>query len=554
MLKQLIISNFILIEEHSLFFESGFTSITGETGAGKSIFVGALSMLLGKKGDATFVRQGANKSVIEGHFSALSDRAIEWLEQKDLLEETETCILRREINISGRSRSFVNDTPVTLSELAELSSLLLDIHSQHENLSLTGASFQLRLVDKLLDKASILTDYVNSYNLYKEAEKHLIDLKASIQKNQEDYDYNLFKYKELREAKLKEGEEDVLTKQELELRYSTDIKQALWLASSSIDNDEGGTIAALKRAEHSLDSIIDNYPLAESFLERLSSCRIELQDIASDLYTKGDSIDSNPQLLEEVSQRLDYLNTLLYKYKVSSVKELLELFAILSEKIEQYDNQDFLLQEANKNYKEARVKLDEKARLLSEERRKTAEQIAQSLTKELHLLELPHAQIRLDIVPTKEPLATGCDEVHLLFSANGKEELRPIGSVASGGEIARVMLSIKALLTEKDDLPTILFDEIDTGISGKVADRMGKILHSMGEKMQVIAITHLPQIAARSKQQIAIEKKYDANEKAHTLLKILSPQEREEEIARLISGDTITNAGLTAAKELLNND
>ncbi len=555
MLSQLTISNFVLIDHLSVSFSSGYTSVTGETGAGKSLFVGALSLLLGRRSDSSVIKQGSNKCYVEGEFTTIPNQAREWLTTNELsFDFGDSCVIRREINTTGRGRCFINDTPVSLTQLGELSALLLDIHSQHQNLSLTGSSFQMRMVDKMLPSLTPLQNYEEAYSLYKIAQKDLAQLSEEIQKGREEYDYNLFKYNELTEAQLRDNEEIELVEQEQQLSHADEIKTHLYGSINYLDGDTHGGLSLLLQAERALQAAAQRMGSLEEYAERLHSCRIELNDISSDLGSIAENIEADPALLEQVTDRLDLLHTLIQKYRVSNSRELIELRDQLKEQLQRHEDQDDLLREARQRLEYAQSNMDAAAAQLSEVRKKAAEQIAQRLTKDLHQLEMPHALIEIAIDPTPSPTPNGYDRVTLLFGANGTKDIRPIGEVASGGEIARVMLAVKAMLAERDQLPTILFDEIDTGVSGRVADRMGKILQSMGQHLQIIAITHLPQMAARSQAQMCIAKRYDSDQVAHTELTLLSPEEREDEIARLISGDTITDAGRTAARELLNND
>lgn len=555
MLSRLTISNFVLIDYLSVEFSSGYTSVTGETGAGKSLFVGALSLLLGKRAESSMIKQGATKCIIEGEFATIPQQAEQWLQENDLLfEGEEYCLLRRELATSGRGRCFINDTPVSLTQLAELGAMLLDIHSQHQNLSLTGSSFQMRMVDKMLPSLAPFEAYTNAYAEYRGAEKALAQLTEEIRRGKEEYDYNLFKYNELNEAQLKENEETELAEQEEQLSHADEIKAGLFETLSLLEGEGEGALSLLLQAERALQSVATKVSTLEEYAERLHSCRIELNDVRTDLGNLSESVESNPLLLEQVTDRLDLLNTLFQKYRVPSSQELITLRDQLKALLQQHEDQDMLLQEAEQRLTEARQSMDQAAAVLTEMRRTVAQKIAERLTEDLHQLEMPHAYIEVALTPTDSPTPMGYDQVILLFGANGAKDIRPIGEVASGGEIARVMLAVKAMLAERDQLPTLLFDEIDTGVSGRVADKMGKILQSMGHYLQVIAITHLPQMAARSGAQMCIAKRYDEQQMAHTELTLLDAQQREDEIARLISGDTITEAARAAARELLNND
>lgn len=552
MLQKLSIQNFILIDHLEVDFASGFTSITGETGAGKSIFVGALSMLLGRRAEIALIKEGATRSVIEGTFAQLPQQAIECLKANDLWCSDGLCILRREWGTSGRGRCFINDTPVALTTLSELSAHLIDIHSQHQNLLLTSEHFQLAILDRHLPDSSLTQQYQEQFTRYQEAHKQLVTLQKEIEQSHEAYDYNLFRYNELSEAALTAGEEITLEEQFRLLQHADEIKAALYGAYQILDSEEKSLPSQINSAIRLLSDISGQMPALEEYTERLDSVAIELQDIAQELSNKAESIESDPLLLERTEQRIDLLNTLFQKYHVTNSEALLSLQQQLAEQLEHCDNQEELLQEAQKKLEIAREKLVQLGSQLTEARTQVAQEVAQQLTQDLHLLELTHAQLAFSITPAAQPTLSGFDMVQLLFSANGAQTLRPVGDVASGGEMARIMLAIKSRLASREELPTILFDEIDTGVSGRVADRMGLLLNSMGQHMQVLAITHLPQIAARSTSQFLIEKLFhEESQTATTHLLPLSPQERETEIARLISGNSITPATLAAARELL---
>lgn len=555
MLQLLRIQDFILIDQLEVSFASGFTSITGETGAGKSIFVGALSMLLGRRADSALIKSGAKRSVIEATFVALPPHVEQWLRQRDLWMDDGACVIWRELSASGRSRSFVNDTPVSLSQLGELGAQLIDIHSQHQNLQLSSPQFQLHLVDKMLEDPQLPQTYRALYSSYTEAARQLEDLKNQLARSREEYDYNLFRYQELCDAQLVEGEEDTLVEEESLLRHADEIKSTLYQVQEMLDGESSGIIGQFCAATRLLEEIGHKFPRIESHIERLNSCAIDMRDVARDLSSYAEDVETDPHALDRVTARLDLINTLCQKYHLSSTKELIALREELREKVQFSDAQDDLLLEAEKKYISALKEVQLSGKKLSDFRLKTTQIIAKKLTEDLRLLEMPHARVEFRLTPLEAPSPTGCDRVELLFGANGKAELQPVGNVASGGEIARLVLSIKAMLAACDLLPTILFDEVDTGVSGRVADRMGQVLRAMGQHMQVIAITHLPQIAARSQAQMGIAKHYNQEkESATTELHTLSPKEREEEVARLISGNVITPVAIAAAQELLQSN
>lgn len=555
MLQHLSIQNFILIDHLEVGFEAGFTSITGETGAGKSIFVGALSMLLGRRAEVSMIKSGASKSVIEGVFTALPEAVELYLKQNDLWEDDGVCILRRELPRTGRSRCFINDSPVTLSDLAQVGVQLIDVHSQHQNLALARKQFHLELLDRMLEDPTLLQSYATSYATFTSLVKEQEELLQQKRHIEELYDYNLYRYEELRDAQLVAGEEEILHDTELFLQHAEEIKYELYQANERLSSAEGSIVDQLNVVLDRLEKRASLFPEMGEQLERLGVCIEDLRDLSADFARFSDRVDTDPEVLHRATDRLDFLNDLFRKYNVNTTAQLLALRDEFYEKVQTRETLDESLAILSEKCEAAEQALIRQGAQLSEARHKAARQVSEKLTADLRLLEMPHATVDFLITPSESPMASGCDRVSLLFGANGKTDLRSVEEVASGGEIARLMLSIKAMLAAWDNLPTILFDEIDTGVSGRVADRMGKVLRSMGGHLQVFAITHLPQIAARSAVQMFISKQYDEEtDTARTDLRELSPEERTEEIARLISGNVITPASLAAAQELLQNN
>lgn len=555
MLQSLFIKDFIIIDQLEVDFSPGFTSITGETGAGKSVFVGALSLLMGRRAETSLIRQGANKSIIEGVFTDLPAEAKRLILEFELESANSAeCIIRREIAHNGRNRSFVNDTPVPLSTMEKIAEQLIDIHSQHRNLLLGNASYILSAVDKMLaDKAPLLR-YQEAYKRYKTAEKELHELRTQLQKASEEYDYCSFRYNEISQANPKEGEENTLEEEEKLLRYADQLKAGFLEASQWIDGREGNALSAIQESLRNLSSIAEHLPNIAEYIQRIESCSIELSDISADFMRRSDAIEADPQRLPEVEERLDLLQHLLEKYHCASTKELIELQEELLQKINLYQDGDHALHRAEEKCQQLKDVLDKEAKNLTEARHKATIAMEMQIKETLRSMDLPHAEVTFELQVASSPKQSGYDEINFLFASNSSLPQKPVSEIASGGEMSRLMLALKALLAQKESLPTILFDEIDTGISGRIADKMGQLLRKMGSTMQVIAITHLPQIAARGNYQKHIQKQLDDKGMPVTSLLSLSEEERVKEVASLLSGDTITQESLEAAKVLLRNN
>lgn len=555
MLSQLRVKNFILIEEMDISFDEGFSSLTGETGAGKSIFLGALSLLQGKRAEVGLIRSGSNKCIIEGSFVQLSEKVKLLLRQLDLTDDDEpdadNCIIRREISTTGKNRCFINDIPVQLSRLADISEYLIDIHSQHSNLLLGNPEFILQSIDQLLPDGNLPKEYKKRYLHYTESLQQLTKLKKQINDATQALDYDSFRLNELNEAQLTIGEEENLADELKRLQHADDIKAALFETEDRITRDEQGLLVQLNSMLKQLQRVQQHIPDLENIVARIASCQIELKDVCSEVQNMGGSLNADPGRLMEVESRLDRLNKLFDKFHVNSSEKLVALREELNEKIALYNDSSHLLEAAQEQFETSKKELLKTGKRLTKAREKVGNQIAERIVKNLSLLEIPHACVQVQIESSETPLANGLDKVILLFSANSNMPPQPIGSIASGGEISRVMLSLKAIIAEHANMPTILFDEIDTGISGRVADRMGHILRSMGLHMQVIAITHLPQIAARAQHQLMIQKTQTLEGLPTSNIQKLNEDERKHEVARLISGDKITDTSLQAAAELL---
>ena len=551
MLKHLYIKNFTLIDQLDIAFHSGFSVITGETGAGKSIILGAIGLLLGNRADSKQIKQGEKKCTIEAHFD-LSHYGFEsFFEDNDIDFEPEDTIIRRELTASGKSRAFINDTPVSLQMMRILGEQLIDIHSQHQNLLLQKDDFQLNVVDIIAQDSTALSAYHSSYQHYKESLQRLSDLKEQIAKAQENEEFMRFQFNELESAGLVEGRQQELEQESETLSHSEDIKTAYFKADHLLNDDDNGIIYKLGESLDSLSNIENVYPKAKDVVQRLSSVHIELKDIASEVGSEVENIEFDPSRLDSINQQLDQLNTLEQKYHVSTEEELIEIRDNIAEQLQSIDNSDEELESLTKKVDEELKLCTEKAAKLTELRLKAGKIVEKEMSQRLIPLGIPNVRFKVDI--TSKPLSMdGADKVQFLFSANTSTAMEPVAQVASGGEIARVMLSLKAMISGTVKLPTIIFDEIDTGVSGKIAQKMALIMQEMGNNnRQVISITHLPQIAALGSSHYKVEKE-ETTEGTRSHMRELNQEERVCEIAQMLSGADISDAALQNARELLN--
>ena len=551
MLKHLYIKNFTLIDQLDIAFHSGFSVITGETGAGKSIILGAIGLLLGNRADSKQIKQGEKKCTIEAHFD-LSHYGFEsFFEDNDIDFEPEDTIIRRELTASGKSRAFINDTPVSLQMMRILGEQLIDIHSQHQNLLLQKDDFQLNVVDIIAQDSTALSAYHSSYQHYKESLQRLSDLKEQIAKAQENEEFMRFQFNELESAGLVEGRQQELERESETLSHSEDIKTAYYEADHLLNDDDNGIIYKLGESLDSLSDIENVYSKAKDVVQRLSSVHIELKDIASEVGSEVENIEFDPSRLDSINQQLDQLNTLEQKYHVSTEEELIEIRDNIAEQLQSIDNSDEELESLTKKVDEELKLCTEKAAKLTELRLKAGKIVEKEMSQRLIPLGIPNVRFKVDI--TSKPLSLdGADKVQFLFSANTSTAMEPVAQVASGGEIARVMLSLKAMISGAVKLPTIIFDEIDTGVSGKIAQKMALIMQEMGNNnRQVISITHLPQIAALGSSHYKVEKEETA-EGTRSHMRELNQEERVSEIAQMLSGADISDAALQNARELLN--
>lgn len=551
MLKQLYIQNFTLIDEMNILFHPGFSVITGETGAGKSIILGALGLLKGNRADTKQIRQGEERCVIEAHFDIRQYDLKDFFLENDLDDDPHDCILRREININGKSRAFINDTPASLSVMKDLGERLIDIHSQHQNLLLNKEDFQLHVVDILTKDEDTLRKYQESYQNYKKEQTILEEMIAKVSKDQENEDYLRFQLQELSDAALSEGEQEILEQEISTLEHAEEIKSALYLSQNLISNESNGIIETLNQVSQQLQKIEQIYTPVQEISQRMESCYIEMKDLLQEITAQGEQVSYNPQQLEQSQARLDTINSLEHKYHVASIAELIAYQQKIQEQINLLDHSDEEIQKQKDIVAKLLDNCTQQAESLTTIRKRAAKTIESEMKARLVPLGIPKINFKVDIKP-KELSPNGKDSVSFLFSANTNSPLSPVSQVASGGEIARVMLSLKAMISGAVKLPTIIFDEIDTGVSGSVAEKMAHIMDEMGNNhRQVISITHLPQIAALGKNHYKVSKTETPNGTISNMTP-LNEQQRIEEIAQMLSGSNITKAALANARELLN--
>ncbi len=551
MLKQLYIQNFTLIDEMNILFHPGFSVITGETGAGKSIILGALGLLKGNRADTKQIRQGEERCVIEAHFDIRQYDLKDFFLENDLDDDPHDCILRREININGKSRAFINDTPASLSVMKDLGEHLIDIHSQHQNLLLNKEDFQLHVVDILTKDEDTLRKYQESYQNYKKEQTILEEMIAKVSKDQENEDYLRFQLQELSDAALSEGEQEILEQEISTLEHAEEIKSALYLSQNLISNESNGIIETLNQVSQHLQKIEQIYTPVQEISQRMESCYIEMKDLLQEITAQGEQVSYNPQQLEQSQARLDTINSLEHKYHVASIAELIAYQQKIQEQINLLDHSDEEIQKQKDIVAKLLDNCTQQAERLTTIRKRAAKTIESEMKARLVPLGIPKINFKVDIKP-KELSPNGKDSVSFLFSANTNSPLSPVSQVASGGEIARVMLSLKAMISGAVKLPTIIFDEIDTGVSGSVAEKMAHIMDEMGNNhRQVISITHLPQIAALGKNHYKVSKTETPNGTISNMTP-LNEQQRIEEIAQMLSGSNITKAALANARELLN--
>ena len=550
MLKHLYIKNFTLIDTLDIDLYAGFSVITGETGAGKSIILGAIGLLLGQRADSKAIKTGADKCVIEAHFDLTRYQMEPFFSENDIEYDADDCIIRRELTSAGKSRAFINDTPVPLTMLKELGDRLVDVHSQHQNLLLNKQDFQLSVVDIIANDAKELAQYQQTYADYLAANKELEALREEIERNRQNADFLQFQYDELTSANLQPGELEELEQKSDTMTHSEEIKGALYTADNALQGDENGAVGALRTTVSALKGISKVFSSATELAERLDSTYIELKDVAQEISSLLERVDFDPSELEMVNNRLDRLYDLQKKYHADTIDDLIAQRDEIGQKLSHIENSDEALQEMQQKVKQQKAQCEKQADALTKLRSKAAKQIELELQQRLVPLGMPHVRFNIEI--TKEALGrSGQDKVGFLFSANTSTPLQPVSQVASGGEIARVMLALKAMISGAVKLPTIIFDEIDTGVSGKTAEKMAEIMREMGQQeRQVISITHLPQIAALGTHHYKVSKEEGA-QGTISRMEELTPEERITEIAQMLSGSDITDAAIQNAKQLL---
>ena len=550
MLRQLYIRNFTLIDELDITFKPGFSVITGETGAGKSIILGAIGQILGNRADARMVKAGCDKCVIEAHFDLSNYDMESFFDDNDIDYEPEDCIIRRELKANGKSRAFINDTPVALTTARELGQQLVDIHSQHQNLLLQKEDFQLNVVDIIAHNSQLLNDYRTLFDGYAKAKAALREKEEECEKDRANEDFLRFQADELVKAQLIDGEQEEL-EQELEtLSHAEDIKGALFDADNLLSGDDRSITQSCKTMLSRLSDIGDVYPAIRQVTERIDSAYIELKDIARDISNLAESIDFDPARLTMANERLDTIYTLQKKHHVESVAELIAIRDSLTARLNDITNSEDMLEDMRRQVEDMHRKATEAAARLTESRQEAARHVTEQLLAQMTSLGMPNARFEIKF-EAKELAVDGADRISYMFSANKNVPLEPIAQVASGGEVARVMLSLKAMISGAVKLPTIIFDEIDTGVSGRVAEMMAQIMRQMGRAdRQVISITHLPQIAALGTTHYKVEKT-DTDDTTISRMRMLGHDERITEIAQMLSGSNISDAAIENAKSLL---
>lgn len=550
MLKSLLIQNYVLIDHLDIRFGDHLTVITGETGAGKSIILGALALVLGQRADGKSIKLGADKCTIEAVFDISRYDLARFFETNDLEYDPEHCIFRRELYATGKSRAFVNDSPVALSVMKDLGAYLIDIHSQHQNLLLGDTLFQLRVVDILAGNNELLQEYKQAFATYNQLRRTLKELTEKAAQAKQEEDYIRFQIEQLAEANLQAGEQEDLEHEQDLLTHAEEIKGSLYKLSELLNGEEQGVIQALKNAITLAGSLERYYPQAKEMEERLRSAYIDLSDLAQDADAQKENIEFSSERMDWVNDRLNLLYSLEQKHRVASVDELIALLEQYRSQLQEIDSFDEQTMEIEKQLQEQDTALRALAGRLHAARLQAADQLSERLVDMILPLGLPNVRFEVDVRSKTVPDINGLDEVSFLFSANKNGALQPVAETASGGEISRLMLGIKALIAGYTALPSIIFDEVDTGVSGDIADKMGNIMRDLGKRMQVLTITHLPQIAAKGEAHYYVYKE-DTPERTVTRIRELRGDERVTEIARMLSGSTLTEASMANARELL---
>ncbi|MDR0796996.1 MAG: DNA repair protein RecN [Tannerella sp.] len=550
MLKSLLIRNFVLIDNLNIQFEDGFSVMTGETGAGKSIILGALALVLGQRADNKSIQANSDKCVVEAVFDISAYHLENFFLANDLEYDNRLCVLRRELLSSGKSRAFVNDSPAPLAVIKALGDSLIDIHSQHRNLLLTDTHFQLNVVDVMADTVVLSGEYREKYNDYLSLTAKLADLEKKAKKAGDDEDYIRFQYNELQSVRLVEGEQAELEQHQETLSHTEEIKASLYRLTALLDGEEVGALRQIKESLSAMESLKSCFPKATEFAERLQSTYIDLKDLTAEAGTLKEDIEFDPERLEQINNRLNILYSLQQKHRVKSLEELIICRDRFEQQLKAIDSYDEAIASLRQRQIELYHILEQQAATISRLRQAAAKDIEQQIIQRMVLLGIPNVHFRIDFSSKTQLGEDGMDEICFLFSANKNESLKPVAQTASGGEISRLMLCIKAMIAGYAALPAIIFDEIDSGTSGEIADKMADIMQDLGYKMQVITITHLPQIAAKGKVHYFVYKE-DTDERTLTRIRPLNDAERVNEIARMLSGATLTDASVANAKELL---
>jgi len=552
MLKTLLVQNYALIDTLEIDFHQGLNIITGETGAGKSIILGALGLILGNRAEATVLKEKSKPCVVEGTFNLAGYSLQDFFVDNDI-EYADLTTIRRHINPAGKSRAFVNELPVTLSILKDLVSQIIDIHSQHQNLLLADGKFQLSVLDSFTDNLQQLASYRDSYQKYRSLTSELENIKEKASQAKADLDYLQFQLKQLNEAKLKSGEEIELESLQQQLSHAEEIKSNLQSAFTLLNADESSILIWLKEAVSSLSKISHFFIPAEELQARIESCRVELKDIAHEVEMQNERVLLDPAELEAVTQRLDMILSLQQKHRVSSVDELIEIREKLDVQVDEITNYDQVVSQKEAELEKITKLALKQAQEISDTRKAGSKKFEDSIKALLTQLGMPYADFKVNFEPLGELRPQGIDRVTFLFSANKQMPLNDLSKIASGGELSRLMLSLKSLMVRTKGLPTIILDEIDTGVSGEVADKVGNIISSMAKSMQVINITHLPQIACKGSHHFLVYKDQE-KETTETRIRLLTSQERITEIAKMLSGEKISEAAITNAKHLLGSE
>lgn len=551
MLKRLSISNYALIDQLEIDFEQGLTIITGETGAGKSIILGALSLILGERADSTSIRDKERKTVVEATFS-IEDYNLEvFFRDNDLDYFDDELIVRREINPNGRSRAFVNDGVVALSTLKELMTRLVDIHSQHSNMLLSRPAFQLSILDNIAGDDEELNDYRGLYNEYKATEHQLLELRDNYDRNRSEEDYLRFQLGQLQETNLRHDEDEELEQQQRRLANATSLKEDLWKVINTLNSEDNSVLDQLQEVRNTLATAEQNLDEIAGMSERVSNALIDLKDIAQSVGALEESLNSDPAALQQVEERLNTIYSLERKHNAKTVNELLKLQEDYEQRLAAIDSSEERITQIQEMLESQRSAALQLARTISDRRKKAAGEFAATLQPLAQNLGMKNLQFHIDFKPVALN-ANGCDSVEFLFAFNKNQELMPVKDTASGGEISRLMLCIKSVIARSMNLPTIIFDEVDTGVSGEIAHKIGDMMGEISHKIQVIAITHLPQVAAHGDSHLRVFKTDTATQTV-TSVQRLSDEEHVTEIARMLSGSELNQAAIDNARALINN-